>query len=392
MKESKLKKSKSEPEAEEPEELIETSNKPSQPDNTNIGQKFEKLQIYFQPVTLAEKLFFTKNLQVMIKAGLPLSVSLQTLARQTENKKFKKILNEITIKIEKGQLLALSLSNYPRVFPEVFVNMVEAGEKSGNLENVLSQITIQLKKSHELIAKIKGALAYPVFVVAAMFGIGSLMMVYVVPKIIEIFKEFETQLPLPTRVLILLSNAITDHGIWLLLFLLIIVAAFVKLIRTDKGRYFWHKILLKTPIIAPIIKKVNLAKFSRTFSSLLKTDIPIIQTIEITSRVLGNRIYRNYVNNVSENIKKGEAIAATLSQNPAIFPPVITQMIEVGEKTGSLDNILEDLADFYEEEVGQTMSGLSSIIEPILILILGAGVAGMAISIIMPMYTLTQSI
>lgn len=364
----------------------------NQPEKTFLKQKLENLRLHFQPISLSQKLFFTKNLQVMIKAGLPLSTAIRTLSQQTVNKKFKVVLLEMSGKIEKGDNLAKTLKDHPEIFSEVFIYMVEAGEKSGNLEEVLGELTTQLKKTHELMAKIKGALAYPIFVVSAMLGIGTLMMIFVVPKIVDIFAEFDTKLPIATRVLIFVSNNLIKHGILTVVSGLILVVILVKLSRTKKGKYLLHKILLKTPIFGVIIKKINLAKFSRTFCSLLKTDIPIVQTMEITSKVLGNKVYEEYVLAKTENIKRGEAIAKALSQNPKIFPPVVTQMVEVGEKTGTLDNILEDLAEFYEEDVSQAMSGLSSIIEPILILILGVAVAGMAIAIIMPMYTLTQQI
>ncbi|MBU4332125.1 type II secretion system F family protein [Patescibacteria group bacterium] len=367
-------------------------NKTNKTTETAWKKKLIDTFVRFQGVPLSQKLFFTKNLQVMIKAGIPLSTALNILARQTPNEKFKRIIFAVHKKVEKGDSLAKSLSEYPKIFSEVFVNMISAGEKSGSLENILGQLTLQMKKTHELLARIKSALAYPAFVILAMVGMGVLMLIFVIPKIIDIFAEINATLPLPTRILIFVSNFIVKNGVWVILGAVVLLVFTIKFLRSKRGQKYFHKALLATPILSPIIKKINLAKFSRTFSSLLATDIPIVQTLQITGRVLGNTSYQEYVIHVAEEIKSGESVAKVLSQKPALFPPVVTQMVEVGEKTGSLDNILKDLAEFYEEDVNQTMSGLSSIIEPVLILVLGVAVAGMAVAVIMPMYSLSQQI
>ncbi|NQU77771.1 type II secretion system F family protein, partial [Candidatus Falkowbacteria bacterium] len=357
---------------------------------TKTIEKINNFITQLQGVPLSQKLFFTKNLGVMTKAGLSLSAAVKTLSLQTNNKLLKKILQKTHEEIEQGNYLSDSLAKYPKTFSPVFINMIRAGEKGGNLEKVLKELALQMKKTHELSSKIKSALAYPAFILVAMAGIGILMMIFVVPQVIDIFSDMEATLPLPTRILIFTSSFVTSNGLLLAILFLISVAAFVKFIRTKTGRRYFHIILLKSPVIGSIIKKINLAKFSRTFSSLLATDIPIVQTLEITGTVLGNTIYRDYVTAASEKVKKGESVAKILSENDKLFPPVVIQMIQVGEETGTLDNILQDLADFYEDEVSNLMEGLASIIEPVLIIILGIAVAGMALSIIMPMYSLTE--
>ena len=356
----------------------------------SIFKKFDSFIIKIQGVSLSQKLFFTKNLGVMIKSGLSLSVAVRTLSLQTPNRLFKIILSDAYERIEKGQSLSDALSAYPEIFSEVFINMISTGEKSGNLEKILDELTLQMKKTHELTSKVKSALAYPCFILVAMLGIGALMMLFVVPQVVEIFADINATLPLPTRMLIFVSGFISNNIIWIALACLIFLAAFVKYIKTKTGKYYLHFLFLKLPIFKTITKKINLAKFSRTFSSLLATDIPIVKTIQITGGVLGNTVYKNFVIASSEGVKRGEPIAKILSENPELFPPIITQMIEVGEQTGTLDNILNDLAEFYEEEVKNTMDGLASIIEPVLILGLGIAVAGMAVSIIMPMYSMTE--
>ena len=356
-------------------------------------KKHKELKIPFlNSVKTVEKIFFTQNLQVMVKAGLSVSVALKTLAQQTSNKFFQTVLMDLYQRVDKGNSLADSLALYPKVFPELFVNMVRAGEKSGKLEDVLLQLTVQIRKSHTLIAKVRGAMTYPVIVITAMVGIAIAMIVFVIPKITGMFEEVNATLPLPTRILIALSDFMIANGLWVGIGFVVLIIAFFRLIRTKKGSYIWHGLLLKLPIIAPILRKINLAKFSRTFSSLLKTDIPVVQSFQITASTLGNSHYRRAVENAAERVKKGVQIATILAEYPKLFPPLVVQMVSVGEETGTIDTILDELAIFYEEDVDRTMSNLTTILEPILILLLGAGVGGLAVSIILPIYTLTQNI
>ncbi len=361
-----------------------------------IGQKKKNKTKFswplFNRVKTVEKVFFTQNLQVMVKAGLSVSLALKTLAQQTNNKSFRDILMDLHARVDKGNTLADSMANYPKVFPEVFINMIRAGEKSGKLEEVLLQLTTQLRKSHALIAKVRGALTYPVVVITAMIGIGIAMMVLVIPKITGIFEEVNATLPLPTRILMSTSDFMIAHGPILAVAFIVLAIIFWRIIHTKKGSFIWHGFLLKMPIIAPILRKINLAKYARTFSSLIKTDIPVVQSFQITASTLSNSHYRQVVEEAAEKVKKGIQIAAILGEYPKLFPPLVVQMISVGEETGTIDTILDELANFYEEDVDRTMSNLTTILEPILILILGAGVGGLAVSIILPIYSLTQNI
>jgi len=346
---------------------------------------------FFNQVKMVEKIFFTQNLQVMVKAGLSVSIALKTLAQQTTNKAFQIILIDLHQRVDKGDSLADSLALYPKVFPELFVNMVKAGEKSGKLEDVLLQLTTQLRKSHALIAKVRGALTYPIIVITAMIGIGIAMITLVIPKITGIFEEVNATLPLPTRILIAISDFAVAHGLILAGLSIAMAIIFVRLIHIPRGRFIWHGLLLSLPILAPILRKINLAKFARTFSSLIKTDIPVVQAFQITASTLGNSHYRAAVESAAERVKKGVQIATILKEYDKLFPPLIVQMVLVGEETGTIDTILEELAAFYEDDVDRTMSNLTTILEPVLILILGLGVGALAVSIIMPIYSLTQS-
>ncbi len=357
-----------------------------------LMQKINNYLLKFSRVPLKEKLFFIQYFGIMFKTGISLSVILRTLSRQTANKYFSKIIEEIAREVEKGSSLADAFRPHEKVFGELFINMIEAGEVSGNLETVLNQLYIQTKKQSELTSKVKGALTYPVVLLIVMVLIGIFMMIVVVPKLLGVLSTFGTTLPLPTRILIAISNFMTNNSLFLGIAVLVVIIIVVKVLRTYKGKYAFGWLMLKTPIIGTILKKINLARFARTSSSLIKTDILIVRAFKITASVLGNLAYRRVIEEVSKKIEKGGQINEIISEYPHLFPPVVQQIVAVGEETGELDEILMELADFYEKEVDTIMENLPSIIEPILILLLGIGVGGMAVAVIMPMYSLTSTI
>ena len=354
----------------------------------NVNKFFER----FQNVPVTEKIFFVQHLRVMIRAGVSLSSALNVLSAQSSNKRFKSVLTDIKNGVEKGNAFSDSIKKHTNIFGNLFVSMIKAGEMGGKLEEVLNQLFVQMKKDHEIQSKVRGAMIYPAVVLFAMVGIGILMMVFVVPKLAEVFAESATTLPLPTRILMASSGFIVNNGILLIIVAIFAVGGFIFTIKTPKGKYYFDYFLLKIPIIGKIIKKINLARFSRTLSSLLKTDISITKTLNITSEILGNEIYKKVTLEAADKVTKGISIAKTLKEETSIFPPVVTEIITVGEETGSLDDVLDEMAGFYEEEIDQTMKNLPSIIEPVLILFLGVGVALMALAVIMPMYSLTDAI
>lgn len=360
--------------------------------NNQIGRKIQRYLSKMSRIPVSSKIFFLQNLSVMIKAGIPLAESIKTLEAQTKNKKLKIILTDISSKIEGGATLAEGLELYINDFGELFVNMIKAGETSGRLEEVLHELYIQTKKDHELLVKVRNALTYPTIIIIAMLGIGIFVLFFVLPNITSLFSELEVELPLPTKILIAIGKFTEKNGLFLIITLAVFLLVFIKLLRTEKGKKLSDLIFLKTPILSSIIKKINLARMSRGLSSLIKTDIPIVDTLRITSQILGNYYYRQALAEASEKIKEGEKLEIIFRDYPEIFPPIIIQMIAVGETTGALDEILENLAKFYEEDVFQTMNSLPSIIEPILMLLIGVCVAGVALAVLMPIFSLTQSI
>ncbi|MBI4122456.1 MAG: type II secretion system F family protein [Parcubacteria group bacterium] len=359
---------------------------------SSLNERFDILLDPIRRVSTEEKIFFTQNLGVMFKSGLAASRALRTLALQTTNPKFKRILFKLFRQVERGTTLAAAMEPYPSVFPPLFTNMIRAGETAGQLEEVLTELTRQMKKSHELKKKVQGALMYPMAILIAMVGIGTAMVIFVIPKLTSIFGELNATLPLPTRILI----GVTD---WINANLIIVgpaaIAACIGLVyaaRTRRGREAWHWLILSLPIIKHIAKKINLAKISRTLGSMLKTDIPIVDSLNLTASVIKNVHYQSSLRAVAGQIEKGKTVSGELGKTPKLYPPVVQQMVLVGEETGEIANILSQLADFYEEEVSQTMDSLPSLIEPVLIIVMGAAVGGMAVAIILPMFSLTQSV
>ncbi len=355
-------------------------------------QKIDDMLLKLSRVPLKERLFFVQHLGLMLKAGISLSTALQTLSKQTKNKFFIKILDDLSKKVESGKTFAESLAKWDYVFGEMFISMIEAGEISGKLEEVLGQLFIQMKKDHQLISKVKGALTYPAVILIAMGGIGTFMMIVVVPKITVMFKDMDAELPIATKIIIKVSDTLRTNGVLSAIILALFIIILSKILKTEKGKYYFQLLLLNTPIFGPIAKKINLARFARNISSLLKTDIPIIKTFQITAQVLGNVHYRAAILEMAQRIKKGGKLGEVINSNPKLFPPIVAQMVSIGEETGELDSILVELAEFYEEEVDQVMENMPTIIEPVLILFMGVAVGGVAVAIIMPMYALTSAI
>lgn len=356
-------------------------------------QKVRNWLLYNTSVPLTQKVFFTENLKVMVHAGLSISEALNTLALQAESRLFKKIILKVNEDVESGRLLSAGLGRFPKVFPPIFVSMIKIGEVSGTLEDVLQELTTQMKKDYNLRSKVKGAMTYPIVVLVAMLGITAGLLTFVLPKLLAVFKEFgNVKLPLATRILMTVSDFTQAHGL-LVFFGMIAFAVFMAAIsRTKPGRSAIHYAIINGPIIGPIARKVNLARFSRTVSSLLKTDIPIVQAFIVTSQVLDNVHFRAAVQDAAERVKNGETIAHALGAHRKLFPPLIVQMVLVGERSGTVDELLSDIAAFYEHQVDQVLDNLSSIIEPVLILALGGMVGGIALAVITPIYALTQSI
>lgn len=342
-------------------------------------------------VPFVQKMLFVHNLFIMVKAGLSIVDGLRILEAQVENKKLKKTIGLVKHEIEEGHSFSEALSDFPSIFPPIYVSMIAAGETAGKMQESLEQVHSQMKKSHELTSRIQGAMIYPIVVMSAMSAIAIEMVVFVLPKILVMFKDFNAELPLPTRILIGLVSAMESYGIFIALGLAAFVSTFIWLARKPKVKRQLHAFYLKLPIFGPVIKKINVARFTMTLSSLLQSAIPIIDAIKITSNVQGNVRYKESLLTVSEELRKGTPLSEALSVYPDYFTPMVVQMIMVGEQSGQVEQMLGELSSFYSDEVDATMRNFSTIIEPVLIIVMGLAVAGMAVAVIMPMYSLAQS-
>jgi type IV pilus assembly protein PilC len=346
----------------------------------------------FGHISTKDKVMFARHLNVMLKAGLSLSQAFAVLIEQTPSQNFKKILENIKTELEQGQSFANSLAKYPKIFSPFFVSIVRVGETSGKLEESLEHLAKKLQKDYELINKIRGAMLYPSIILLAMVAAISLMIIYVLPQFVDIFKEINVPLPWTTRAIIAFYSIAKDFGLYFILGSLAFVILLVFAFRSKPGKIVFHRIFLKLPAIGSILKEIDLAKFSRTLNTLLLSGVPIVKSFEITSDVVANVLYKKAVFEAASFLKKGVKIVDILERNPKLFPPLVCQMTAVGEETGNLDEIFADLADFYEKEVSRTMDNLASIIEPILLIILGLGVAIIALSVVSPIYSLVEQI
>lgn len=346
----------------------------------------------FNNVPLKDKMIFARNLSVMISAGLPVSKGIENLSLQTNNKKFKNILRNIFEELQKGTMLSECLRKYPGIFSELFVNMVRVGEVGGTLSESLNIVATQLEKEHDLLGKVRGAMMYPAVILVAMTGIGVLMLTFVLPNLTSVFKDMEVTLPPMTRMIIAMSDFMRNHSI-IFFALLVLFLLLLKIFWGSKsGKKFFGLMAVKLPIIKNIIIKVNCARFARIYSSLLKSGVSVIDALNICSSTLGNYFYKRAIDNSIDQVQKGVSLSVIIASYPKIFPPLVPQMLEVGEETGKIESVLIKLAEFYEEEVFQITKNMSSIIEPVLMLFIGTAVGIFAVAMLQPMYSLMENI
>jgi len=343
---------------------------------------------FFNRVSLVEKLMFTRNLRVMISAGVPLTRAIYTIAEVVKTKRFKKVLFEIAQKIEKGESFSKSLSYFPSIFSELFVSCIKTGEESGTLEESLEILTEQMEREHEIKSKIIGALLYPSVIISVLIVIAILMLTIVVPKLEKVFEELNVELPATTRFVIALGNFF--HNFWYLLpFLILALISFFKtILKTESGKKIFYTFLLKIPIFSPLIKKSNCAFFTRNLSSLILAGLPLVKSLEIISKGIGNIYYQNSLKEALKRVKKGEKLSEILKKYPDLYPPLVIQMLAIGEETGETATVLKKLSKFYEEEIDNTTKALTSIIEPLIMVVIGVMIGFFAISMIQPMYSM----
>ncbi len=343
---------------------------------------------FFSGVSIVEKMVFARHLSAMIKAGLPFDRGLRVLAAQSKSPRFRQTLAEIEQKIRSGRTFSDSLSEYPDIFPELFISMVRVGEATGKLEEVLLNLSIQMGKDYELRSRVRGAMIYPAVIISLMVAIGILMMIMVVPKLSSAFQEMNLTLPVTTQIVIGASQFLSNHLFLGLVLVALVVILTRILIRTESGKRSLDLLFLNLPVISDLSRKLNSALFARNLSLTIDAGVPINQALKIVANTLSNSLFRQSLLVVADGIQKGESMSNLLRRFGGLYPMMVVQMVEVGETTGSLSDTLRNLAEFYEEEVANITKNLSSIIEPVLMIIVGIVVGFFAISIIQPIYSL----
>lgn len=353
---------------------------------------FEKINYFLSKVKMDELVMATRNLASMLRAGLPLSRALSVLERQSKNPRMKGTMKSIRESISKGDPFNTALKVFPETFSPLYVSMVRAGEESGGMEKALDTIAMQLERSSNLRKKIKGAMIYPAIVITVMCIIGVLMMIFVMPTITATFLKLAIDLPTSTRVLIGTSQFMSAHGTLVLLGFIGFIAALVYFIRTKPGKRAFHFFLIHLPVIGNLVKQTNAAYTSRTLSSLLSSGVDVINALHITEDVLQNVYYKEIVHEAAEKVEKGNVLSETFIAHENLYPILVGEMISVGEETGQISGMLTEIATFYESEVEQKTKDLSTIIEPILMVVIGATVGFFALAMIAPIYSIGDSI
>lgn len=353
---------------------------------------FWKFQLTGGRIKLKDKIVFANNLSAMLGAGLSLSRALSVLSRQTSNHRFSRVLSEVEKKVNAGESFSRALASYPKVFSEVFIAMVETAEESGKLPETLKLVSGQLEKSYDLRRKISGALVYPSIIVAVIVIIGVLMMIFLVPTLSATFRDLGVPLPLSTKVVIGLSDFLVNNIVIVVVTFLLAIAMLISFLRTRLGKIFLSRLFLLLPVFGPLTWSSNSATILRTVSSLVSAGVSLTRALEISARVVSNVYYQRVLVEAQAKIQKGTLFSAILAENNKLFPVFAGEMAAVGEETGRLSDLLLKGAEFFEDDVDQVTKNLTTIVEPILMVIVGLAVGLFAISMIGPMYSLSNAI
>lgn len=342
-------------------------------------------------VALADLVVFTRQLATMVDAGLAMVQSLQALAEQTTNKVMRDVIKDICTRVEGGDSFSEALQKHPKVFNRLYVSMVGAGERGGLLAEILARLATYLESSARLRKKVKSAMMYPTAVTIIAIGITIFLLVKVVPVFGDVYKGFGSKLPGPTQALINLSNWMQSYILIILPAMVGIVYGWLAYIKTKAGRFFWDRTRIKLPIFGSIAHKICLSRFSRTLSSLIRSGVPILEVLQIVSNTVGNVVMEKAIRVTASDIERGESMSVALGKHP-VFPAMIIRMITAGEQTGKLESMLERISNFLDDEIETTLSGLTSLIEPLLIVFLGVTVGGIAVCMFLPIFKMSEII
>lgn len=358
---------------------------------TKLKTKAKEISLFSKGIKTKEIVIFTRQFSTMINAGLPLVQCLDILSSQQPNPSFKKVLTQIKQDVEGGSTFADSLSKHPKVFDSLYVNLVAAGEIGGVLDTVLNRLAVYMEKNEQLKNKIKSAMTYPIIVLCVAFGVVAILMIFVIPTFSDMFKQFGSALPAPTQMVVNLSHFFRKFWWGMAGFIVLLIFGF-KWIRTrEKGRFYTDKVALRLPVFGDLIRKVAVAKFTRTLGTMISSGVPIMDGLDITSKTAGNVIVENAIRAVRTAISEGRSMSEPLEQT-GIFPGMVVQMIAVGEATGAMDQMLSKIADFYDEEVDTAVEALTSALEPMLMVFLGGVIGFVVVAMYLPIFKMAQNV
>ncbi len=347
---------------------------------------------FFKPkVTGKDLVIFVRQLSTMIDAGLPLVQGLEILGKQQENSTFKKVLTDIRMDVETGTTFADAMRKHPKVFDNLFANMIEAGETGGILDTILGRLALFMEKSMALKKKIKGAMTYPAICLAIAALILVVILVFVIPVFDEMFASFGSALPMPTQIVVNMSHTFKENFIWIGMGVVAVFYTIKKIYNTERGRIKMDAMVLRAPVAGPLVRKVAVAKFTRTLSTMLQSGVPILDALQVVAKTAGNKIIEAAVFNVADSIAEGRPIAEPLEES-GVFPNMVVQMINVGESVGALDTMLAKIADFYDEEVDQAVENLTAMIEPFMMVFLGGMIGGLVIAMYLPIFSMASAV
>jgi len=360
---------------------------------TEITSLEGQLNISFlrKKVSLKDKIIFTEQLAVMIRAGLSVVDAIKSLRSETNSRELGEALDQIVIDVEGGLAFSEALKKHPKIFDQVFHSIVASGEQSGKLDEVLERLAQQMDKSYDLVSKVRGALIYPIVIFVALIGVGVFVMIYIIPKLSDTFKDSGAEMPAVTLAIVAISVSLAQFWYYYLVGIILLVFTIYYFLRTPKGQFFGDGFKLKIPVFGSLFKKAYMANFCRTFSSLSASGLPILEIFKVVKNVIPNQIYLKEIDKMSKEIESGIPLSKTLHQS-AIFPSMIGQLALVGEKSGQMDEVFNTLANFYEREVENITKNLSALIEPLMMLILGTGIGVLMIAVLQPIYGLVGAI
>ena len=344
----------------------------------------------FEKISQKDVVLFSRQLSIMFRSRVPLVESLRVLSSQSQSFEFKEKILKISDDVEGGSSFSGALSNYPNIFSSFYIAMIKSGEVSGKLSEVLDYLAEHLEREYHLLGRVKGAMLYPLLVLFVVFLILALLVFFVIPHLSEVLEASGETLPLITQIIIAIAEFFRQFGLAILLIFVFLVIFGLRYYRTEKGRRFFDNILLKLPLFSPLFKMIFINRFAENLSTLISGGLPIAQALEIVADIIDNTLYKEVILKTRDEVRKGKAISEILSKSPELFSPVFVQMVLVGERTGSLDTTLMSIVDFYQKEIDRTIENTLSILEPALIVFLGVVVAGLMLSILVPMYKMVS--